>query len=461
MSDLRPDYSAYRPRAAFDLSVGEPPRREPIGWIVLILVAGAVVLLQLLGSIVPDGSSQSAAERIEGEVQVALQTRNLLHALGGASQDGDDELRRLLAELRKLPGSELGVAALEYELDGKVDRQLMQTLAESSSRSDRAAAEIVGAKRLTRARAKELADEVGTDSIYGRLLGARAFEKAGDPTPLRRFRQPAKIAPGLMALIALGVLGAGVALWMVYAVSRASGKWRPVGLPLRKMSLLEADVCAFRVALCLVGMIGIQAVGAAVLGAFLEPTVAAALAAVLSILWPVWVIHRRIFGVSSSLRQVVGDLRQVGKLSLWGAAGAIANVPVLLVLSQLGMWLFRFMPLPHHPLTDTLAQDQGVTVLISAFVLACVAAPLLEETVFRGLLLPAITRVRGSLATGAILSSLLFGLMHPQGLPLVPALAGVGIMAALLTYQTGSLLPAIVMHACHNGALLALQTVVL
>jgi membrane protease YdiL (CAAX protease family) len=428
-----------------------------MGWVILIVVAATIVALQLAGSLFPD-AHDTRTGRIEDEVRVALRTRNLVQALGGSPQEAEQELRRLLARLRKVPGSDLAVAALEQELNGKADPELVDKLAKSGARSDRAAAEILRAKRLTVERAKVLADAVGTDSVYGQLLGAWAYDKAGDPGPLRKFHQPARMAPGTMVLLGLLVLGSSLVLWLIYVVGRATGRWRPVGLPLRHMSLLEADGAAFRVALCLLGMIGIQAVGAALLSRYFEPTLAAALAALMSVFWPLWVIGRRIFGVSLSLRQVVGGVSHFGRLAGWGAAGAIANVPILLVLSQLGMWLFRFMPLPHHPLTDTLSQEQGVVVLVSAFVLACVAAPLLEETVFRGLLLPAITRVSGSLAAGAILSGLLFGLMHPQGLPLVPALAGVGIMAALLTYQTGSLVPAIVMHACHNGALLALQS---
>lgn len=457
MSDLRPNYPPYRPHAQFDLNLEPPSRREPIGWVILIVVAVTIIALQLAGSIFPD-SRDTRTGRIEDEVRVALRTRDLVQALGGSQQEVEQELRRLLAELRKVPGSDLAVAVLEHELKGKVDPELVEKLAQSDTHSDRAAAEILRAKRLTLERAKVLADAVGTDSVYGQLLGAWAYDKAGDPGPLRKFHQPARMAPGTMVLLGLFVLGSSLVLWLIYVVGRATGRWRPMGLPLRGMSLIEADVSAFRVAVCLLGMLAIQAVGSASLSRSLEPTLAAALAALMSISWPLWVIGRRIFGVSLSLRRVVGDVGHFGRLAGWGAAGAIANVPVLLVLSQLGMWLFRFMPLPHHPLTDTLTQDRGALVLVSAFVLACVAAPLLEETVFRGLLLPAITRASGSLAAGAILSGLLFGLMHPQGLPLVPALAGVGIMAALLTYQTGSLVPAIVMHACHNGALLALQT---
>jgi membrane protease YdiL (CAAX protease family) len=54
-------------------------------------------------------------------------------------------------------------------------------------------------------------------------------------------------------------------------------------------------------------------------------------------------------------------------------------------------------------------------------------------------------------------SSLLFAMVHPTGVPAWPALAAIGAMAALLTFQTRSLVPSIVMHAVHNGTLLLLN----
>ena len=261
MSDLRPNYPPYRPRAQFDLNLEGPTRREPMGWVILIVVAATIVALQLAGSLFPD-AHDTRTGRIEDEVRVALRTRNLVQALGGSPQEAEQELRRLLARLRKVPGSDLAVAALEQELNGKADPELVDKLAKSGARSDRAAAEILRAKRLTVERAKVLADAVGTDSVYGQLLGAWAYDKAGDPGPLRKFHQPARMAPGTMVLLGLLVLGSSLVLWLIYVVGRATGRWRPVGLPLRHMSLLEADGAAFRVALCLLGMIGIQAVDA-------------------------------------------------------------------------------------------------------------------------------------------------------------------------------------------------------
>jgi membrane protease YdiL (CAAX protease family) len=56
-----------------------------------------------------------------------------------------------------------------------------------------------------------------------------------------------------------------------------------------------------------------------------------------------------------------------------------------------------------------------------------------------------------------ILSSLAFAMIHPQGGALWPVLAWIGGMAAYLTYRRQSLIPAIVMHACHNTTIILIS----
>ena len=79
---------------------------------------------------------------------------------------------------------------------------------------------------------------------------------------------------------------------------------------------------------------------------------------------------------------------------------------------------------------------------------------------FRGTMLPAISRVTKSPAWGIVISSFLFAAIHPQGLVLWLSLATVGAMAAMVTYQTKSLVPAIVLHAVHNFAIMMMGLLV-
>ncbi|MBM3973203.1 MAG: CPBP family intramembrane metalloprotease [Planctomycetes bacterium] len=77
-----------------------------------------------------------------------------------------------------------------------------------------------------------------------------------------------------------------------------------------------------------------------------------------------------------------------------------------------------------------------------------IAAPIAEEVVFRGYLLPALRPALGP--TGAVAATAAaFGFVHPLPLALPAALLGAGF--GWLAQRAGSLLPAIVAHAAHNA----------
>ena len=82
------------------------------------------------------------------------------------------------------------------------------------------------------------------------------------------------------------------------------------------------------------------------------------------------------------------------------------------------------------------------------------AAPAIcEELLFRGVVLTAL-RDRFRPKTGVIISSLLFSVYHlnPAQMPTAFVL---GLILGWLTLRSGSIWPAILVHALHNGCLLA------
>lgn len=80
--------------------------------------------------------------------------------------------------------------------------------------------------------------------------------------------------------------------------------------------------------------------------------------------------------------------------------------------------------------------------------------PLVEETVFRGVLIERFA-VKWSLSVGIVVSAILFGILHAD-----PVGAGVfGVITALLYLRTGSLWPGILIHGVNNlVALVAMRT---
>ena len=96
-------------------------------------------------------------------------------------------------------------------------------------------------------------------------------------------------------------------------------------------------------------------------------------------------------------------------------------------------------------------------VFVQIVVLAVILAPLVEETMFRGMLYrhlrEATTRWGrfGSFLASASLVSLLFAGIHPQGWKAVPALMVLALGMNLLREWRGSLLPSMMVHGIHNG----------
>lgn len=81
-----------------------------------------------------------------------------------------------------------------------------------------------------------------------------------------------------------------------------------------------------------------------------------------------------------------------------------------------------------------------------------VAAPIVEEFFFRGLLFPYL-RARAGLWIGVLGSSALFSVMHFVP-PLIPALLVFGVIQALVVHRYKTLYPAMILHAINNAVLL-------
>jgi len=115
-----------------------------------------------------------------------------------------------------------------------------------------------------------------------------------------------------------------------------------------------------------------------------------------------------------------------------------------------------------HPVQELLPTAGGATV-VSLFVLACVVAPIVEETLFRGVLYGHVrSRTRAwmpwaSMAFAALFSAAVFAAIHPQGVLAVPALAGLSIGFCISREWSGSVVPGMLAHGFHNGLLLALN----
>ncbi|MCP9774755.1 CPBP family intramembrane glutamic endopeptidase [Cyanobium sp. WAJ14-Wanaka] len=102
-----------------------------------------------------------------------------------------------------------------------------------------------------------------------------------------------------------------------------------------------------------------------------------------------------------------------------------------------------------NPLLElVLNADQPLALGLFAFT-ATVLAPLFEETLFRGVLLPVVGQRYGG-GIGVLVSALAFGLAH-LSLGELPALFVLGLGLGWLRLQSGRLAPSVLMHGLWNG----------
>ncbi len=86
--------------------------------------------------------------------------------------------------------------------------------------------------------------------------------------------------------------------------------------------------------------------------------------------------------------------------------------------------------------------------LVMAFLVLVVLAPLVEEVIFRGFMLPAFIR-RFGVVWGVLVTSILFGLVHWQlNVGIITFM--MGLLLAWIYLRTRSLLPAIMFHSLKN-----------
>jgi membrane protease YdiL (CAAX protease family) len=125
-------------------------------------------------------------------------------------------------------------------------------------------------------------------------------------------------------------------------------------------------------------------------------------------------------------------------------AGALWSIPAIAISAGF-WWLFHPESAPETAL-NALAQSSS-----GAFVaLTVLAAPIVEELLFRGLLYRSLRSSTGVLPS-LLLSSLVFAVGHPQA-AVVPVFC-LGACAALALERSRSLLAAVLVHALYNGCI--------
>jgi membrane protease YdiL (CAAX protease family) len=171
-----------------------------------------------------------------------------------------------------------------------------------------------------------------------------------------------------------------------------------------------------------------------------------------------------VLAVRRPARQSGGVERALGlEPPLWSDTGRIVRWSLLLLLVQSGVIVLARLALPalrDVPVDNaSFLRDQGPGALVLLAVAAVLVAPVLEELLFRGVVLRGLM-MRTGFWPAAVVSSVCFGALHAtavglEGLPIVLATGVFGLGLCVLTRRTGRLGPAIGVHSLRNAVAVA------
>ena len=139
---------------------------------------------------------------------------------------------------------------------------------------------------------------------------------------------------------------------------------------------------------------------------------------------------------------------------LWGLGGYCVALPLVVVISIINQQLWQGQG-GSNPLLSLALESQDSVALGIFFFTAAIAAPFFEEFLFRGFLLPSLTRylpVWGAI----VVSALLFAIAHLSLSEILP-LATLGIVLGVVYTRSRNLLASMLLHSLWNsGTLLSL-----
>ena len=258
-----------------------------------------------------------------------------------------------------------------------------------------------------------------------------------------------KLLAGGMLVFLVGI---GVVSWIVYFANRKN--WPPLGHPVRVATDRQSaylGLMAFGLLFFFQVFISLgSAAGSA--KSLASPTVA--IAGLVFALGTLVALTHIKFGDQNLFQSLFKSSPiSIGKQILWGFCGACANLIVVFLTIAITMPLIKDQN-ASHPIQEEFVKGLTPGTFLLLWIMAAIVAPIWEEIAFRGFLASGITKITGRIPIGIIGSSFIFAAIHPQGPALWLGLGMVGAMACMLTYQTKSQLPGIIMHCVHNSTLL-------
>ncbi|MGB5915714.1 MAG: type II CAAX endopeptidase family protein [Phormidesmis sp.] len=140
--------------------------------------------------------------------------------------------------------------------------------------------------------------------------------------------------------------------------------------------------------------------------------------------------------------------RLAGRWPLWGLGGYLVALPLMLGVSLLNQQIWQGQG-GNNPILQLVLEERDPVALGMFLFTAAVAAPVFEEILFRGFLLPSLTRYMST--WGAIgLSSLIFSVAHLSFSEVLP-LTVLGAILGFVYARSQNLMSSILLHSAWNS----------
>lgn len=430
-----------------------PPQEQPLPWVWFVIAA--LILLICAGALAsiirPPGieGDQLSIHRILSKAEVDYGP-NPLSPNKAAIVEAIDELERLETKDTAAKGTKARALVVLRQLADPSKKPDFTGLTDKFGKSDALTRSAESSEDIAKVNAalktlygtSDLSDEQRA-KVNKTLVevGARwpLDVAARKPPDTKRAVTQNEIVIG-MVFIAVLLLGTACLIWIV--VSPGKNQVPLAGSP------ATGDNLGARF---LIFMLMFMFVSSAVASFFTDLALGAVVSTATLAMLLVMIVGLFIKGRAFNARQIGLRTDNLGKDILYGVAGFFANLPALVVLIVVGMTFLRWIPSGGHPIQYELFSS-NLPLLILA------VGPLtgfVEELAFRGLLFQGLT-LRYGMRPALLLSSFAFAMIHPQGGALWLVLAWIGGMGAYLTYKRSSLIPAIIMHALHNSAIVTI-----
>ena len=253
---------------------------------------------------------------------------------------------------------------------------------------------------------------------------------------------------GLLTIMALAVIAGGVVLFIIAIVQLKKGKLKShLELPENPNSLLIETFAIYLILSTVLPLLFTAIVPGYRYGSIF----ASIFAGLLPIIWPLlqgagWKEYRTALG----WHRGKGLFREIGA----GIVGYMAGLPLMLAAILVVMFLIKYTgETPSHPVVFDLSSSPLFLLL-----LACVYAPFVEETLFRGALY---SYLRKSLPwiVSAVITAFIFAILHPQGWIAVPAIGAIGFNLSAIREWRGSAIASMTAHALNNGSIVLILVI--